>query len=292
MDALMNQISEIYYKENIIFRESILEFIFWQNDCFLDVFDRPWVFNILSLHKIKYEVKNDKLCIGNKAINKVNGLVPWEALARYHEKYLLDFGNEKKELLYPFFNSNSFHRRCCMCINGKYTYIRIEDFGEVKEWKLKSDPDKILIIDLRGNSGGNINNMIGILKRFVNGTLFFLRHKSEVYKVSAEEKVKIIYKKIYLIVDEQTASSAEMFAYVLREKLGVEIIGKKTYGKWTVHRIIHSGEFFFKIPQYKFISYKSAEFENYEGIQPDILMENTAVDIILQNIVGGRYESI
>ncbi len=100
-----------------------------------------------------------------------------------------------------------------------------------------------LIIDLRGNLGGQVSNAYEILKFFVedhdNKPMFTLEgynydgntltYKTKDYYANKNTKKKDY--DIKILVDEMTASAAEIFASVMQAYMGYEVIGRKTYGK-------------------------------------------------------------
>ena len=100
-----------------------------------------------------------------------------------------------------------------------------------------------LIIDLRGNLGGQVSNAYRTLKFFVedhdNKPMFTLEgynydgenltYKTKDYFADKETKRKDY--DIKILVDEMTASAAEIFASVMQSYMGYEVIGRKTFGK-------------------------------------------------------------
>ena len=292
MDFKVATICDIYYKTNIAIRDSLTETIFWQNDCFFDAFDRIPVFNVLSLQKIPYGIRDGQMWIEDKVIHDINGKEPWVTLTEYHREYMVNFGSEKRSLLYLLDKRVGKKSPYYLYENDNYTYMRIEDFDAVRAKTIVLNADKTLILDLRGNLGGNITSMIAVLKLFVDGTLFYLRHKNEKYCVVSKECRPAAYKRIYALVDEQTASSAEIFVQVLKERLGATVVGQCTYGKWVVHRVICIDYLYIKIPQYIFVSNEGFEFGNYEGIAPDLPMNDMSMAAFLKERLGEAYEQV
>lgn len=292
MEDEIATICDIYYKTNIVVRDSVAETIFWQNDCFFDAFDRIPVFNVLSLQKIPYVIKDGQMRVEDKVVYDINGKEPWVTLTEYHREYRVNFGSEKRSLLYLLDKQGKENIPHYVYENDSYIYIRIEEFDAVRTKAMALSAEKTLILDLRGNLGGNITSMLAVLKLFVDGTLFYLRHKKEKYCVVSRECRPAAYKGIYALVDERTASSAEIFVQVLKERLGATVVGRCTYGKWVIHRIICIGCLYIKIPQYIFVSNGGLEFGNYEGIAPDFPMDDMAIAAFLQERLGEAYEQV
>lgn len=91
-----------------------------------------------------------------------------------------------------------------------------------------------IIIDLRGNPGGYIGNMLETLNMFVEGEGVVLYNETD--KNGRTESVKssgdgTAFDKICILVDGDTASAAELFALSMREINGAVLIGEKTFGK-------------------------------------------------------------
>ena len=118
--------------------------------------------------------------------------------------------------------------------------------------ELEKSGIKGLIIDIRNNNGGNLNNVRGILQELVsgqNGDLMFelVSKNSTTYEVETLTGVPnyFLTKKDYdikVLVNEYTSSEAEMFAAVLGEYMEYDIIGNKTRGHNTHQEIIKINE--------------------------------------------------
>ncbi|HOA54769.1 MAG TPA: S41 family peptidase [Clostridiales bacterium] len=110
----------------------------------------------------------------------------------------------------------------------KYTL----EFMEESQDDLKSRQN--IIIDLRGNRGGDIRVMIDISSMFLPRksivAIDHFRWYDHVYRSNKDQPLK--YDKIIILQDEATASASENMIAALSENLdNVELIGKKTFGK-------------------------------------------------------------
>lgn len=129
-------------------------------------------------------------------------------------------------------------------INERVGYIKIRYFGR----RTKEDFKKIindfsakniegLIIDLRGNPGGSLEEAMQIMQYFVpNGNLLAsvsARHQQKSYFADTDEKWEY---PLAILINENTASSAEVFAASLRYYKRAELIGKSTYGKTSIQQ--------------------------------------------------------
>lgn len=121
-------------------------------------------------------------------------------------------------------------------------YIRIGDFSKDETYKMLTESMDILdsadrfIIDLRGNRGGYIEELIKVMSLFYpNEQVVFTESKGgELKKHTAFGKSKVSFEKIAFLCDENTASSAEVMIFNMNSDFDdkVFIVGKSTYGKY------------------------------------------------------------
>lgn len=125
-----------------------------------------------------------------------------------------------------------------------YGYITITAFNEatVKQFEqayddLLSQNVKGLIFDLRDNGGGTVKSSCKILDMLVGEcdliTYRFADGSKEVDKKSDSKKCEL---PMAVLVNEDTASAAELFAANLRDMANAPLIGNKTFGKGVVQR--------------------------------------------------------
>jgi len=124
---------------------------------------------------------------------------------------------------------------------GEGALIRFTEFNEETSEafeealiKIKEKELDRLVIDLRNNSGGSVEEYIEIADMFLEDEeiLTFKDRKNSEQIVTAKPGSYDFYK-IHVLVNEETASCAEMLALVLKDNLGkrVDLIGKSTFGK-------------------------------------------------------------
>jgi len=92
-----------------------------------------------------------------------------------------------------------------------------------------------LIIDVRGNPGGHLNQVTKILSLFLNKKkiLYQIENKGRKEAVYAETKESRQYD-IVVLTNKSSASAAEILAAALKESYGGKTVGVTTYGKGTV----------------------------------------------------------
>lgn len=105
---------------------------------------------------------------------------------------------------------------------------------------LKEQGMKELIMDLRGNGGGFLNQAVSLVNLFVDEGITVVstkgRIESEIFNYKTQSKP--LYKEIPLVVliDENSASASEIFAGTLQDLDRAVIIGQTSYGKGLVQR--------------------------------------------------------
>jgi carboxyl-terminal processing protease len=87
-----------------------------------------------------------------------------------------------------------------------------------------------LLIDLRGVSSGDPEQAYEVAKLFVGGELgAMMRRKQEVRSFESTD-TPLWQGRLVVLVDRGTAGAAEVFASVLRQRVGAELVGERTLG--------------------------------------------------------------
>lgn len=121
-------------------------------------------------------------------------------------------------------------------------YIRIGDFSKDDTYKMLTENMDMLnsadnfIIDLRGNNGGYIEELIKVMSLFYPNeqVVFTELSGGELKKHTAFGKSKVSFEKIAFLCDEKTASSAEVMIFNMNSDFDDKVftVGKSTYGKY------------------------------------------------------------
>lgn len=167
-------------------------------------------------------------------------------------------------------------------LEGNIAYIQITDFdgGAAKEFKenyekLEKEGAKSLIIDLRDNGGGVVDEAIDILEMICDkgSTLLIETDKNGKELITKSEKNPIINMPIAVLVNENTASASEILAGALKDNHKATIIGTTTYGKGVIQSLM-------KLSDGSGLKTTIAEYctpnrnkINKIGIEPDIKVE-------------------
>ena len=161
-------------------------------------------------------------------------------------------------------------------------YIEFSSFDEntAEEFKtkfeeLKSKGITSLIIDLRNNGGGIVDQALKIADYIADkgSTLLYEVDKNNKEDVKKSENDPIINMPIIILTNGNTASSSEILAGALKDLGRAKIVGTKTYGKGVIQQILTlpdgSG---LKITTEKYLTPNRTEI-NKIGIEPDEKVE-------------------
>lgn len=131
-------------------------------------------------------------------------------------------------------------------------YIKINRFAEstYKEFKVGLDKLKGLgatqiAIDLRGNPGGFLSIAEKIVDEFLEDDkliLFTKNKRGDIDKSFATSKGDFENGKVYVLIDENSASASEIVAGALQDNDKGTIIGRRSYGKGLVQREMDLGD--------------------------------------------------
>ena len=161
-------------------------------------------------------------------------------------------------------------------------YIAFSSFDEgtseefkTKYEELQAKGIKSLIIDLRNNGGGIVDEALEIANFILDKNSVIL-YEVDKNNNETEEKTTddpIINIPIVLLTNENTASSSEILAGALKDYKKATIVGEKTYGKGVIQRLLTlpdgSG---LKITSEKYLTPNRTEI-NKIGIEPDEKVE-------------------
>lgn len=167
-------------------------------------------------------------------------------------------------------------------LDNNIAYIQVLDFdgGTAKEFKenyetLKKQGATSLIIDIRGNGGGVVDEAIDMLEMICDkdSTLLIETDKNGNEEVIKAEENPIIDIPVVVLVNGSSASASEIFAGALKDNNKATIIGTTTYGKGVIQTLIRladgSG---IKITTEEYCTPNRNKI-NKVGIEPNITVE-------------------
>lgn len=167
--------------------------------------------------------------------------------------------------------------------NGYIGYIQIAGFRKNTPdqfldqlGSLTANGAKSLIIDLRDNEGGLITALEEcadpLLPEGVIATAEYKDGHTDTIVYSDDNKLDI---PVIVIVDKDTASTAELFAAALRDFCKAQIVGVKTRGNGTIQeteKMDDGGAIVLTVAECK--TAVSEQSYNGTGIVPDVIVEN------------------
>ncbi|MGB9736317.1 MAG: S41 family peptidase, partial [bacterium] len=184
-------------------------------------------------------------------------------------------------------------------IDGHYGYIRIIQFQETTNNELQKALDEIhkktnndikgVILDLRNNPGGLLNQAVDVASHFIkSGLIVYTKGRlpdQQMKFLATGKNVEPDYPMVVLI-NGGTASASEIVAGALQDHKRAIIVGTPSFGKGSVQTIIpldDGSALRLTTALYYTPNGKSIQAE---GIQPNIIMHEEKVVEEPQNIFG------
>jgi len=137
-------------------------------------------------------------------------------------------------------------------INEHVGYIKINRFAETTYSEFKTRLQSLLkqginelILDLRENGGGYMEPAIQIADDFLNGNEIIVKtvnKKGNVKITKASTKGLFTDKKLYILINENSASASEIIAGAIQDNDRGIIVGRRSYGKGLVQREMYLGD--------------------------------------------------
>ncbi|MFH1392870.1 MAG: S41 family peptidase [Patescibacteria group bacterium] len=160
------------------------------------------------------------------------------------------------------------------------------DFQQSAVKILSTSSYKGIILDLRNNPGGYLEVAVDIAGWFFNtGDLVAIedfgsdngQNKTTEFRASSLGALKNY--PIVVLVNQGTASAAEILAGALRDNRGVKLIGEKTFGKGSVQELINlANDSSIKVTVAKWLTPKKYSISE-SGLEPDYNVAVTEDDI-------------
>ena len=158
-------------------------------------------------------------------------------------------------------------------------YLELTNFDEgvADEFKekyeqLKSKGIKSLIIDLRSNGGGIVQEATQIADYMLDKdkTILITKDKNGKEEITKAEEDKLIDIPVVVLTDKGSASASEILAGALKDNNVAKIIGEKTYGKGVIQNLftLKSGAML-KLTTNEYFTPNNIAINNI-GIEPDI----------------------
>jgi carboxyl-terminal processing protease len=133
-----------------------------------------------------------------------------------------------------------------LLLNNETGYIKINRFSETtyREFmlglsKLKQQGAKSLVIDVRDNGGGYMEEAIAIADELLvdKQLIVFTKNKNgNIDKTFATKKGSFEYGNVFVLINENSASASEILAGAIQDNDRGTIVGRRSFGKGLVQR--------------------------------------------------------
>jgi carboxyl-terminal processing protease len=168
-------------------------------------------------------------------------------------------------------------------INDNIGYIKLSEFNRNASYEvdqaikaLEFSGVEKLILDIRNNGGGLLDQAIKVSRLFVsNGHIVHIREKGqEPYTYDSNKSASEF--QLVLIVNENSASASEILTGAIKDNKAGIIIGTKTFGKGIVQSLIPLMDGgLIKLTTAEYLTPNMTRIHGI-GIEPDIAITNTA----------------
>lgn len=173
---------------------------------------------------------------------------------------------------------------------GQFSRGSSTDFDAALRTLLESSP-RALVLDLRGNSGGFVNEAVAIASQFLpSGTVVFIEERAEDARTEyrATGGGRALALPLAVLVDKGSASASEILAGALRDHARAKLVGEKTFGKGTEqfqHRLSDGSGV--RVTIAKWLTPKGT-WVHHQGIEPDVPVTDpdpAAPDVVLERAI-------
>ena len=184
-------------------------------------------------------------------------------------------------------------------LNGSVGYVRVvlfhgrtvQDLATAFE-RLQALNSKAMILDLRDNAGGLLNAAIGVAEAFIprDALIVVVNGRGERRdEHRSQAAVPPFTTPIVVLINQRTASSAEIVAAALRDWQRAILVGTKSHGKGSIQSIYPlPGGYALRLTTAFYVTPLGKKID-HEGIEPDVVVENKdeqlakALDLLFKN---------
>ena len=162
-------------------------------------------------------------------------------------------------------------------------YIKISSFAAgtadvfAEEYdKLAAQGAKGIVLDLRGNGGGSVEQAVSVADHLIHktGVISIFKRQGEVIETIHSSTDDYAQLPVVCLVDRNTASASELLTAALKDRKAATIAGETTYGKGVAQFVGSAGKGnYFKLSVYYFLSPNGNDIDGV-GIQPDVAIYN------------------
>jgi carboxyl-terminal processing protease len=140
--------------------------------------------------------------------------------------------------------------------------------GDLEQKQVQS-----LVLDLRNNSGGLLHEAVEVASQFVDGgVVVYEKSNTDEQPLNADSGGLATKLPLVVLVNQGTASAAELVAGAIQDRGRGILVGQTTYGKGTVQQIFRlSDDSSLHITAAEWLTPKHRELDG-KGLDPDISM--------------------
>lgn len=192
-------------------------------------------------------------------------------------------------------------------LDNDVAYIRLKQFQEGTHQELLRTAAKLraeskapltgVILDLRNNPGGLVDEAEGVADEFLTaGVIYTTRHRGQVVdEIKAHAGGAFASLPIVTLVNEYSASSAELVSGALQDSHRSTIVGAPTFGKGSVQTIFDlPGGAGLRLTTMRYYT-PSGRSIQAEGIRPDVLIQPAkplaATDLVRERDLEGHLSA-
>lgn len=131
---------------------------------------------------------------------------------------------------------------------GKVAWLRVYRFGENTQEQWDEAVNTIMtardgltgvVLDLRNNPGGLLQSSISLASDFIpEGVIVKQQGRTETETFTVTRRARLLGIPLVVLINEGSASASEILAGALRDRLGVKLVGEKSFGKGTVQEAL------------------------------------------------------
>ena len=184
-------------------------------------------------------------------------------------------------------------------------YVRLTTFSDTTTSGLEKSVDEIkkklgekfqgLILDLRNNPGGLLNQSISVTDAFLSqGEIVSTqgRKDNDTSRVFAKKGDIINGKPMIVLINSGSASASEIVAGALKDHSRAIIVGTRSFGKGSVQSIIPlSGNGAMRLTTARYYTPSGVSIQA-KGIEPDIIVEAGITEVNKQLTENRREENL
>lgn len=183
------------------------------------------------------EYTSEDLAIISDYIKGKEGTKVKLVIERNNEK--IDFEIEREKI-----NTNPITSKI---LDGKIGYLKLPSFDQstaenfkTKLQELKANGAESLILDLRNNGGGIVDEAVDIADMFLDkGKTIFTSVNNKDKKTETLSKHDSIFTMpVIVLVNENSASASEILASGLQDNERAKLVGTKTFGKGIIQTLL------------------------------------------------------